>query len=371
MINVFGSDISLAEIQAVTACLQSQWIGFGKSVETFEEEFSASRNVPNFLMVDSGSNALFMACKLLELPPGAEVIVPSFTWVSCAQSILLAGLKPVFADVDLNTMNVTAESISKVISPFTGAIMVVHYAGLPCLMDDIVNLGYPVIEDAAHAVCSSFDGRSCGSIGDIGIYSFDAVKNLTAIEGGGITFQDRHLYSKAKKLRYCGIGKSGFDSASESSTCNWWEYNIGEPFIKMLPTNIHAVVASTQLRRLEELQKKRLQIWQLYDTCLSQLPEISLPVLSQRHSVHGLFTYCIRTTRRDELAQYLLKNSVYTTLRYHPLHLSPLYGQEHLSLPNTEQLNREALSLPLHPRLTLDDARIVVRLIRSFYGYDM
>ena len=121
------------------------------------------------------------------------------------------------------------------------------------------NIGARVanIEDAAHAVDANYKGKSCGSIGDIGIFSFDAVKNLTAIEGGGITMKSSEMYERAKLSRYCGIGKSGFDSAASSTTGNWWEYNITELFIKMLPTNLHAAVASVQLKRLPSLQHVR------------------------------------------------------------------------------------------------------------------
>ena len=226
MINVFGSDLGPEEIIAASECISSQWVGFGGQVASFEQEFATARSLTNFLMVDSGSNALYLACHLLDLPAGSEVVLPSFTWVSCAQSVLLAGLKPVFADVDPHTFNITAKHIQEVMTANTRAVMVVHYAGLPCDMDPILELGLPIIEDAAHAVDANYKGKSCGSIGDIGIFSFDAVKNLTAIEGGGITMKSSEMYERAKLLRYCGIGKSGFDSAASSTTGNWWEYNI-------------------------------------------------------------------------------------------------------------------------------------------------
>lgn len=367
MINVFGSDISEKEISAATQCMESQWVGFGQQVAEFESCFEDVRSLKNFLMVDSGSNALYMACHLLDLPPGSEIILPSLTWVSCAQAVLLCGHKPIFADVDYETLNVTAASIKDVMSKKTAAIMVVHYAGLPCLMDPILDLGLPVIEDAAHAVHATYQNKSCGSIGNIGIYSFDAVKNLTAIEGGGIVLKDSTLYERAKLLRYCGIGKSGFDTAAANSASNWWEYNIHEPFIKMLPTNLHAAVALVQLSRLESLQFKRYQIWQTYDRLLSSVASVSLPCLQQENSTHGLFTYCIKAHNRDSLAKYLLDNGVYTTLRYHPLHLTPLYAHQGHPLHNTERLNHEALSLPLHPRMSIDDAEKVCSLIVSYY----
>jgi aminotransferase len=369
MISVFGSDIGDREIAAVTACLRSQWPGFGRNVDRFEQAFAARLGLGSFAMVDSGSNALFMAVRLLDLPPDSEIVVPSFTWVSCAQAVLMAGHRPVFCDVDATTMNVRREDVEACLSLRTAAVMVVHYAGLPVDIDPILALGYPVIEDAAHAVDARHRGRPCGGIGDVGIYSFDAVKNLTAGEGGGITARDPRRSERARRLRYCGIGKSGFDAATAGGGAEqrWWEYAIGEPFIKMLPTNMAAAIAGVQLERLDELQARRREIWDTYDRELADVPGLVRPVAASAGDRHGLFTYCIRVPERDRLARQLLAQGIYTTLRYHPLHLNPLYGQTGRRLPNCEQLNEEALSIPLHPRLTGDEVGRVVEAIRGFF----
>jgi len=273
MISVFGSLVGEEEIANVTACMKSQWMGFGRNVSIFEEKFSAKFNVPNFAMVDSGSNALFMAVTLLDLPPGSEIIVPSFTWVSCAQAVLLAGHIPVFCDVDLKTMNVRREEIEQRLNPKVRAIMIVHYAGLAVDLDPIIDIGLPIIEDAAHAVCSTYKGKPCGTIADIGIYSFDAVKNLTTGEGGGITSKSATMIERARRLRYCGIGKSGFENAATmvKDKARWWEYNITEPFIKMLPTNIAAAIGLVQIDRIDTLQKIRADIWRQYQMNLRTL----------------------------------------------------------------------------------------------------
>ena len=367
MISVFGSDIGDQEIEAAVECLRSQWLGFGKKVDDFEKAFASHLNLTNCLMVDSGSNALYMAVRLLDLAPDDEIIIPSFTWVSCAQAVLLAGHRPIFCDVDQTTMNVRREDIEPCISPRTKAIMVVHYAGLPVDMQPILDLGYPVIEDAAHAVAATHDGKPCGGIGDIGIYSFDAIKNLTAGEAGAVTAQREEYIERARWLRYCGIGKSGFENASGNKGQNaWWEYEIREAFIKMLPTNLAAAIATVQLGRLAELQDRRKQIWAAYDEGLAAIPQICLPKKSLPGDTHGLFTYCIRTPKRNLLAKTLLDAGIYTTLRYHPLHMNPLYGQTSKRLPHTEQLNQDALSIPLHPRLSDEDVDYVIQAIHNF-----
>lgn len=370
MISVFGSLVGDEEIANVIACMQSQWMGFGKHVDNFEQKYSEKYNLPSFAMVDSGSNALFMAVKLLNLPAGSEIVLPSFTWVSCAQAVLMAGCVPVFCDVDIATMNVRREDIEPKITAKTAAIMVVHYAGLAVDMDPIIDLGYPVIEDAAHAIDSTYKGKPCGAIGTVGIYSFDAVKNLTVGEGGGITSQNPALIERAKVMRYCGIGKSGFDAAMSgaSAKSRWWEYNIKEAFIKMLPTNLAAGIGIAQLDRIDTLQGRRKEIWDTYQTEFKNHPSVVIPQEAVDGDRHSYFTYCIRVPKRDELAHYLLSQQIYTTLRYHPLHLNPLYKQLDVKLQNTEQLNNDALSIPIHPRLTDDDVARVITSIKNFYS---
>ena len=368
MITVFGSLVGDEEINNVVSCMKSQWMGFGGNVSNFEDSFSRKFAVPHFAMVDSGSNALFAAVSLLNLPHGSEVIVPSFTWVSCAQSVIMAGHKPVFCDVDPLTMNIRREDIEPLLNPKVKAIMVVHYAGLAVDLDPIIELGLPVIEDAAHAVCSTYKGKTCGTIADVGIYSFDAVKNLTAGEGGGIACRDAAMIDRAKIMRYCGIGKSGFEAAVDNAKekNRWWEYNISEPFIKMLPTNISAGIGLAQIDKIDSLQKRRKEIWDHYQSEFGNHDWITTPVEAPTGSKHSYFTYCIRVPKRDELAHYLLENDVYTTLRYHPLHMNPLYNQMDVRLPNCEVLNDDALSIPLHPRLSTDDVNKIVDLIVKF-----
>lgn len=368
MISVFGSKVGKEEIANVISCMESQWMGFGSNVPKFEEKFSKKYSIRNFAMVDSGSNALFMAVSLLNLPKGSEVILPSFTWVSCAQAVLMAGSIPVFCDVDTKTMNVRREDIERRLTANTKAIMIVHYAGLAVNLNEIIELGLPVIEDAAHAVASTYQGNPCGAITEVGIYSFDAVKNLTTGEGGGIATKNEELLERAKMMRYCGIGKSGFDSAISNAKGKdrWWEYKINEPFIKMLPTNMAAGIGLAQLDKIDELQRIRKKIWDHYQSEFSASGWIKTPAGAPGNDIHSYFTYCIRVPHRDELAHFLLDNDIYTTLRYHPLHLNPLYNQMNIRLPNCEILNEDCLSIPLHPRLEENDVDKIVDLIKKF-----
>jgi dTDP-4-amino-4,6-dideoxygalactose transaminase len=366
MINVFGSKVGKEEIEQVTESINNQWMGIGPKVKLFEEKFREYLSLKNFLMVDSGSNALYLACTVLDLPKGSEIILPTFTWVSCAQAVILAGHRPVLCDVDINTMNITIETILPHITDRTAAIMVVHYAGLPVDMEPILKLGYPVIEDAAHAVDSYYKGKACGSIGDVGIYSFDAVKNLAVGEGGGITSKNQDIFDHARILRYCGIGKSGFE-ASKHGKVRWWEYNIISQFIKMNPSDISAGIGLAQLGKLKAMQEYRKKIWDIYQVEFKNYDWIKIPEEAKLTDKHSYFTYAIRVPRRDELAHYLFDKGIYSTLRYHPLHLNSLYKQTNVRLPNAEQLNEEGLSIPLHPNLTMNEVEYIITTIKSFY----
>jgi aminotransferase len=365
IISVFGASVGLEEIEEVKSSLEAQWMGIGPKVRAFEAAFAQKLSLPDFAMLDSGSNSLYIGVKLLNLPQGSEVILPSFTWVSCAHAVVLCGCVPVFCDVDLETQNVTIDTILPHITSKTKAIMVVHYAGKPVRMEPILQLGLPVIEDAAHAVDSKLGEKYCGSIGTIGIYSFDAVKNLATPDGGGVTAKKKDLVEHVRTIRYCGIGKSGFEASATKE--RWWEYNIVEFFPRFLPNDISASIALAQLRKLDQLQAYRRRIWELYQKEFSNLSWLVKPIDPGPDEQHSYFTYCVRILggKRNMFAKYLLEKGIYTTLRYHPLHMSPIY-KSLARLPISEQLNEEALSLPIHPRLSENDLEQIISAVKSF-----
>lgn len=365
MISVFGSSVGQEEIDEISSSIRNQWLGIGPKVKLFEEAFAARLGMKDFVLLDSGSNSLYMAIKLLDLPAGSEVIVPSFTWIACAHAVVLAGCVPAFCDVDLDTYNMTARTVAPRINKRTRAIMAVHYAGLPVDMDGMKSFGLPVVEDAAHAVDSKFKGRYCGSMGEIGVYSFDAVKNLSIGEAGGLTARNPELISRARHLRYCGIAKSGFEASASKK--RWWEYNIVDFFPKMIPDDIAASIGIAQLKKLDKHQAVRRRFWDLYKKELGGLGWLKFPRDAGPDEQHSYFTLCVRLNngRRDEFAEYLLKNGIYTTLRFHPLHLNRIYGAN-VKLPNCEELSETALNIPLHPGLSEEDLYYIIEKIRQF-----
>jgi dTDP-4-amino-4,6-dideoxygalactose transaminase len=367
VISVFGSKVGAEELRQVRSTLEAQWMGIGPKTKAFEAAFTKRLGLSDLALVDSGSNGLYLAVKLLGLPRGSEVIVPSLTWISCAHAVLLAGCVPVFCDVELDTQNASVDTIEPCLTPRTGAIMVVHYAGKPVDMDGVLGLGHPVIEDAAHAVDSRIDGRACGSMGTLGVYSFDAVKNLAMGEGGGLTARDPELVARARLLRYCGIGKSGFQASADKA--RWWEYAIVDVMPKLLPNDVAASIGLAQLAKLDALQAYRKRIWERYQHEFAQTAWLVRPQDPGPRDQHSYFTYFVRVPggRRDRLAKYLYDKGIYTTLRYHPLHMNEIYKST-ARLPHCEQLNEEGLNLPLHPNLSDTDVDQVLSAMRSFGG---
>ncbi len=366
MISVFGSKVGKEELEEIRTSIEKQWIGIGPKTKAFEEGLAERLKAKDFILLDSGSNSLYMAVRLLGLAPGSEIILPALTWISCATAIVLAGCKPVFCDVETETQNVSYRTVEPRISKNTGAVMVVHYAGKPVEMEGIKTFGLPIIEDAAHAIDSKIGDSYCGTIGDIGAYSFDGVKNLAIGEAGGITAKNQEHTELARKLRYCGIEKSGFEASANKD--RWWEYNVVDFFVKMIPDDVSASIGLAQLRKLDSLQAYRKKIWELYQQEFSDIGWFETPVDAAKNEQHSYFTYFIRLNndKRDELAKYLYENGIYTTLRYQPLHLIPIYGSTDLRLKNSEFLNEVGLNIPLHPNLSEKDLTYIIDTIKAF-----
>ena len=355
MINVFGSLVGKEELEEIKSCFDNQWLGIGAKTATFEKMMAAKLGIAEFTAVDSCSNALYMAVKLLDLPKGSEVIIPTINWVSGAIAVILNGLKPVFCDVDYDTCNATQKDIEAVISRKTKAIMTIHYAGLPC---EVWYRDIPVIADCAHAVDSN------RILGDISVFSFNSIKNIACGELGGICSTDVELSKRMKEMRYCGLIKSGLQASTDK--LRWWEYELTEPFIKMLPNDLTCSIGIAQLKKLDSLQARRKEIWDIYQRELN-LGWLALPPEIPKRLRHSYFTYFVKVLngKRDGLARYLLDNGIYTTVRYEPLHLYKQFGSKQ-KLPVAERLNEELLNLPLHPNLSDKDVEFIIDKIKDF-----
>lgn len=316
-----------------------------------------------------------MAAILLGIRPGDEVIMPSFTFVSTANAFVLRGARIVFADSEATNPNIDPQSIGSLITPRTKAIVVVHYAGIACDMDAICAIaeehGIPVVEDAAHAIDSTYRGRPLGSFGQLATFSFHETKNIICGEGGLLVVNDPSLIKRAEIIWEKGTNRAAF-ARGEVQKYNW--VDIGSSF---LPSEIVAAFLFAQLEKLDTIQNKRKEIWFTYQRMLQESAEAgtcALPFVPEYATVNGHIFYllCKDSGERDRLIEYLKVRNIHAVFHYLPLHRSPYY-QAHFPqaspelLPNAERYAHTLLRLPLFYDLGIEQAELIATTVHSFY----
>ena len=304
------------------------------------------------------------------------MIVPSCSFVAVGSAVLACGANLVFCDVDPRTMNVRAEDIEAALSPRTRAVYVTHYGGVPCDMDPILALcgprGITVIEDAACAVRSFYRGRACGTLADMGIWSFDAMKTICTGDGGMLYLRTPDLVEEARESLYLGLPnkqKSGMDS-SANGAANWWEYQVNRPGRRAIMNNIAGAIGLAQMGKLPGFLARRRAIHERYCAELTGLGWLTQPPPIPADCESSYYFYWIELEKRDALARHLLDNGVYTTFRYWPLHKVDYFRQRatiaRTGLAGADRASGHALNIPLHQSLTDDDVSRIIDLIRRF-----
>ncbi len=361
LLNVFSPTLGQDELLAIADSFASGWIGKGPKVDEFERAWAEHIGVDaaSVVSVNSCTEGLFQAIQLLGIGKGDEVIIPTIHFVGAAQAVLSAGAKPVFCDVDSKTLNTNAQFIWDKVTQRTVAIILNHYGGLPCDMFEIRRLGYEhirIIEDAACAPASTYNGQAAGTFGDIGVWSFDAMKIISTGDGGMMYIRNRKLADRARKQIYLGTGTV---SGLSSDKAQWWEFDVEvEGARRSVMNDIAAGIGLEQLKKLPQYIERRIYLNSFYNGMLGI--SIDRDLLDD-----SFYFYWIQTPKRDELACYLKEQGIYTTFRYWPLHLAYKTGD---SLPNAEKAAREALLLPLHCGLSDDDVEFVCEKVKSFYA---
>jgi perosamine synthetase len=360
-------DFSEEEIAAVTRTLRAGWVGMGGETIAFEEELGAFLNAPYVVTVNSCTSALHLSLLVLGVGPGDEVICPSLTWCATANAALYVGAKPVFCDVDSNTLCITPESIAEKLTPRTKAVIPVHFGGLAIEVDEIRAVLPPsvaIVEDAAHALGTRLaDGRAVGSSGNLTCFSFYANKNLSTGDGGAIALFDEKLANWLRSLRQNAMPVDAWKrfTHSKSLLCS----EIDELGYKMNYTDLQACIGRVQLKRHPEMQAKRLKIAQHY---CEHLQALETPVSVQRDILHPnharhLFVIQLGETEpfRDDLLLALRARNIGASIHYAPLHRMPLYnGHQQPALPNTEDVCRRIMTLPISASMTVEDADYVM-----------
>jgi len=367
-IPVFRPCFGEEEVEAVREVLLSGWVGPGQKVEALEETFAEYVGVRHAVSVNSCSAALVLALKVLNVS-GREVVTTPMTFVSTNHAILQNDATPVFCDIDRETMNITAEAIAPEVNGRTAAIVVMHHGGHPVDMDPILEIadarGIPVVEDAAHAAGTRYKGRMAGSLGKIGCFSFQALKNLCTCDGGMVTTDDEELAQRIRDLRWMGISRSTYDRFRKNGRARAWEYDVQEVGYKFHMNDLNAALGLVQLGKLEASNAARREVASQYRKALADLDWLELPKeKAYARSSHHMFV--VRAADRDRLIEYLAERDIDAGVHYKPNHLYSVYASYRRKLPVAESVWQEIVTLPMHPAMTHEDVDRVIAAVREF-----
>jgi UDP-4-amino-4-deoxy-L-arabinose-oxoglutarate aminotransferase len=367
--------ISEEDIAAVSDVLRSGWITTGSKCAEFEQAFNEYVGCSGSIALSSATAGMHLFLYTMGIGPGDEVITPSMTWVSTVNLILLAGATPVFADIDKDTLMVSAESLRSCLTEKTRLIIPVHFAGAPADMDPIRLMAaendIPLVEDAAHALGTEYRWNKIGCMGT-SIFSFHPIKNITTGEGGMFCSDNPELLARIRRLKFHGLGVDAYDRQTQGRNP---QAQVLEPGYKYNLTDISAVLGLKQLAKVDWFNNKRDELAMLYRERLAGLDEI-LPLADPgypfKHAWH-LFIVRLDTDHagisRDDFMSELKKRNIGTGLHFRAVHTHKYYteslGYHYGMLPNTEWNSDRILSLPLFPDMTEDDVGDVVEAIKD------
>jgi len=328
--------------------------------------------VPKVLLTTSCTHALEMSAFLLDIQPGDEVIVPSFTFVTTVNAFVGRGACPVFADIRPDTLNIDETQIERLITPRTRAIIPVHYAGVGCEMDAILEIArryaIPVIEDNAHGLFGKYRGRYLGTLGCLATQSFHETKNFTCGEGGALLINDLQYIERAEILREKGTDRSRF-FRGQVDKYSW--VDLGSSYV---PADILAAFLYAQLEAWEVIQAKRKYIWEVYADCLSDWAEnncIQTPYVPAHceQSYHMFYLLLPSLADRQALIAHLKSRGILSVFHYLPLHCSEMgkrFGWKEGDCPVTEETSERLIRLPFYNTLTDTDLEYVITAVKDF-----
>ncbi len=346
--------------------------GDGSFTKACHSLIETALGVPKALLTTSYTHALEMTALLLDLQPGDEVIVPSFTFVSSINAYVLRGARPVFADIRPDTLNLDETRLEALITPRTRAIVVVHYAGVGCAMDAIMTIanrhGIPVIEDNAHGLFGKYKDRYLGTFGALATQSFHETKNFTCGEGGALLINDPRYIERAEIIREKGTNRSRF-FRGQVDKYTW--VDIGSSY---LPSDLLAAFLLAQLEQRQAIQARRRQIWECYDECLEgwcQGQGIRRPIIPAdcEQAYHMYYLLLPSLDARQRLIDHLKAQGILSVFHYLPLHLSDMgrrFGGQPGDCPVTEDVSDRLLRLPFYTALTAAEQMRVIEAVTTF-----
>lgn len=344
--------------------LSTRWIGQGPKVDRFEIEFRERfcKSLPG-VSVGSGTDALHLAYLLADIKPDDEVIVPVFTCTATNIPLLYIGAKLVFADVEKDTLNIDVEHVKSLINEKTRAIVCVHYGGLPCNMDELNAIakeyGIPVIEDAAHAVGAEYKGTPIGAVSDFTMFSFQAIKHITTGDGGFLSFKDKELLEKSKRLRWFGIDRS-------AKQMGIWENDIKEIGYKYQMTDIGAALGLASLEEFDQTFALRKSLLETYIEGFKGVDGIKLiGGEGYEDRVHAAWLCTVLVDNRRDLQAKLLEEGIESNQVHYRNDRYSIFGGRRNDLPNMDELEDNYLVLPLHTAMNVADVERIVSVVKS------
>lgn len=363
------------ELAAARRVIQSGWLTMGEVTQSFERQFAEFLRVKHAIAVSSCTAALHLANRALDIGPGDEVICPALTFVAAANSIIYTGARPVFADIkSLNNFTVSPEDIERKITPRTKAIQVMHYAGYPCDMEPIMDLAKAhrlhVVEDCAHAPGAEYEGKKCGSIGEIACFSFFSNKNMTTGEGGIVTTNDDRLADRIRLMRSHGMTTLTLDRHKGHAH----SYDVVELGFNYRLDEIRAALGLVQLAKLEKNNEQRKMIAECYRERLTDIPLLESPFENFEHkSAHHILPILLdKHINRNRLMDEMRLKGIQTSIHYPPIHLFSYYREQFKcgrgELPLTEDVSDRELTLPLYPSMDIEQVESVSSALREITG---
>jgi len=356
------------DIAAVCEVLGSAWLTTGPQVDLFERSVAEFVGVPHGVAVTNGTSALHSAMYAVGIGCGDEVIVPAMTFAATANAIVYQGGRPVFADVDAETLLIDPASVERLISSKTRAIIAVDYAGQACnyaaLRSIAKNNNLILIADACHSLGGRWQGQPCGSQADLSVFSFHPVKPLTTAEGGMVVTASKEWVQRMKRFRNHGI-TTDHRQRSESGD---WTYEMVELGYNYRLSDLQCALGISQLKKLPAWILRRQELARSYDRSLAQLDEVK-PLTTKPGNDHGYHLYVVKVSARDQVFQALRTEGIGCNIHYIPVYLHPYYrehfGTQKGDCPVAEQAYEQILSLPIYPEMTTADCDRVVSSLRQ------
>ncbi len=360
---LFYPHVSEKAIQLVDETLRTRWIGQGPKVDLFEKRFSEkfAEGRPA-IAVGAGTDALHLSYLLAGIEKGDEVVVPVFTCTATNIPLLYIGALARFADIQAGTLNIDPEHVRELVNRRTKAIVCVHYGGLPCEMNELREIadkwGIPIIEDAAHALGATYQGKPIGAISEFTMFSFQAIKHITTGDGGMLTLKDKSLVEKAKRIRWFGIDRS-------AKQMGIWENDIKEVGYKYQMTDISAAMGLAALDEFDETLALRKRLFAKYEEGLKGILGLNMIGVDYKDREHACWLFTITAERRFDLQKKLRENRIESNQMHYRNDRYSIFGGRRTDLPNMDAIEDKYLVLPLHTKMTVEDVERVCSVIRS------